>query len=313
MPGWAAALPFQYLLRALAERAAGDSIARLFAAKTTMRRLETAQPRSNSPFAAKRLKGADQRLPPAYLAHEYLAPCWQPLYVTEVRADMAALDLQPLGTATLMENFDAFVLRRAERDALAEIAEPDLRELVRDYFLRQQFRRDVFGRGLKRLGDRRRRRELLARRFALTRPGSLVTYQMATPAGRVHFDNPVARAIVAALANGRRRLADLPAETGTARRVLDSAMALAAAGVIRPVGPGSAPVSALNRALAEVADGSEPMPYLALPCGTALVLEPALRRHLRRGGALPERLVAWPEFLACQGDPSGGCGNLQGS
>jgi hypothetical protein len=301
MPGWAADAPFQYLLSALAERARGDSLERFFSAKENIRGFGKIRVLRNSPTAATEFKRSRKRPPPAFFPHQYLAPGWRAFYVTEVRADMAMIDLQPVASATLMENFDSFVLRRAERAALGKIAEPDLRELVRDYFLHQRFRRDVFGRNLRRLGDPHRRRALLDCRFALTRPVSLVAYQMTTPAGHLHFDNRIARVIVAALASGPQRLADLRARTGTARETLAIAMALVAAGVIRPVNVGSVSVVALNRALAELANGSEPLPYIALPCGTALVLEPDLFRYLRRGKTHPKRLAAWSEFLAaCQ-------------
>jgi hypothetical protein len=76
----------------------------------------------------------------AYFAHEYLPSAWQPLYVTEARARMADIGLLPAGSATVGDNFDNFVLRASEREALADVADPDLRELIRDFFLNQRFR-----------------------------------------------------------------------------------------------------------------------------------------------------------------------------
>jgi hypothetical protein len=57
------------------------------------------------------------------------------------------------------------------------------------------------------------------------------------------------------------------------------------------------PVAAVNAALSELEDNSAPLPHVALPCGTALTLEPELILHLRAGTPLPERLAAWPGFL----------------
>jgi hypothetical protein len=45
----------------------------------------------------------------------------------------------------LQNNFDSFVLREAEREAIDEIAEPDLRELIRDYFLQTRFDSQISG------------------------------------------------------------------------------------------------------------------------------------------------------------------------
>jgi SAM-dependent methyltransferase len=297
MPGWATDLPFQYLTHALAKQAAGNSIAKFDAAEATLRRLGTAGARAlnNSPTFRRELAKQRKRLAPAYFAHEYLAPAWQPLYVTEVRSELATIGLVPVGSAVLRNNFDSFVLREAEREALDEITEPDLRELTRDYFLQTRFRRDVFTRDPTSISNREQRRRILTHRFALTQPEGWVRYAMPTPAGTVHFDNEVARSIVAVLTGGPRKLSGMK---GAAREVVANALTLAAAGIIRPVGPGSGPVEALNAALEEVDTKAAPFAARALPCGTALELETALRRYLREGRRLPRRLSVWPDFFA---------------
>ena len=297
MPGWAADLPFQYLTYALAKQAAGNSIAKFGAAEATLRRLGAAGARSlnNSPIFRRELAKHRKHVAPAYFAHEYLAPAWQPLYVTEVRAELATIGLVPVGSAMLRNNFDSFVLRQAEREALDEIAEPNLRELIRDYFLHTRFRRDVFCRDPAPIGGREQRRRILGHRFALTGPAGSVSYAMPTAAGTVHFDNQAARRIVALLAGGPQTLHGMK---GAAHDVVASALALAAAGIIRPVAPSDGPAAALNAALDEIDTEAAPFTARALPCGTALLLEAALRRHLRDGHRLPRRLAAWPGFLA---------------
>ena len=65
---------------------------------------------------------------------------------------MATIGLEPVGSATLSENFDWMVLDQAARQALGAITDPDARELVRDYYLDQRFRCDVFARGNRQLG-----------------------------------------------------------------------------------------------------------------------------------------------------------------
>ena len=90
-------------------------------------------------------------------------------------------------------------------------------------------------------------------------------------------------------------MCDIKAAT---RDVVANALALGAAGIVRPVGPCTGPVEALNTALEEIDTEKAPFAARALPCGTALELETALRRHLRDGRRLPRRLAAWPDFFA---------------
>ena len=297
MPGWAADLPFQYVVNALAQVTPGDSIARFAAAETTLRQLSTAgvPTLKISPIFTRQLTRQHRQLPPNYFAHEYLAGAWQPRYVTEVRAELATIGLQPVGSATFVENFDSFVLRGAQRAALAEIEDDDLRELVRDYMLMQRFRRDVFCRDGALLDERERRRDILRRRFALMRPESSVTYAMRTAAGRLRFDTPSAHDLVAALSGGPQPLGKLGQPAGD---VVANALALASAEIIRPVSDNDTPVSALNAAFSALDNEATPLPFCVLPGGTALTLEPALHRYLRGGGRLPKRLRPWRDFLA---------------
>jgi hypothetical protein len=79
-----------------------------------------------------------------------------------------------------------------------------------------------------------------------------------------------------------------------------AAPALAAGGDIRPVEKTRAPVTALNRALWRHFGGSEEIPVLALPCGTALDIDADVL-GLMRGDFAGERGAAWREFLTMHG------------
>ena len=297
MPGWAADLPFQHLISALAQVAPGDSIAKFAAAEAALQRLNAAGVRAlkASPMFTHIVPKQRRRLSARYFAHEYLAPAWQPLYVTQVRAELATIGLRPVGSATLADNFDSFVLQAAQRDALAEIGDDDLRELVRDCMLMTRLRRDLFSRHAVAIRADDQRRDILRRRFALVLPESMVTYSMKTEAGTVRFDNPLARRIVAALAHGPQPLRQLGEPNS---ELVTNALALASAGIIRPVNKRDTAVSALNDVLVEFDSEAVPLPFRALPSGTALQFEPALHRYLLKRGRLPRRLRAWPNFLA---------------
>ena len=203
MPGWARDLPFQRLARELARDFAGDSAARLTAALGVIRTLAAADVPALTPsFIVGELEQRPEDYTPPYLVHEFMPGAWQPLYVTEVRAAMKTVGLTPVGSATLMENLDPLVLSASAREMLGAIADHDLRELVRDFYLDQRFRCDVFARGNRRLGGAQRCDALLASIFALARPASAIRYSAATPAGYHPYNNPTARAMISALADG---------------------------------------------------------------------------------------------------------------
>ena len=271
MPGRAADLPLQRLFRALGRSMPGNSGEQATAALGVVRSMTDLKAPAlvASPMAA-RLKDQGERSSPAYLAHEFMVADWEPLCVTEVRASLAEIALQPAGSATLMDNYDNFVLGGAAREVLAAIGDADARELARDFLIDQFFRRDVFIRAGRRLDEDERRRQLMESTYFLARPEASVEYGMATAAGHLSFDSPVAHHIVKALAAGPRRLSDIADPSIPDRDLLANALTLCASMNIRPVRAGHASVAPINRVIGERMGGAEEIRWLALPCGTAI-------------------------------------------
>src|SRR5205814_8764074 len=191
-------LPFQHLVRELAADQAGDSAARFAAAAATAQQLaQTGAPALASSYIVRELRERPGDYRPGYLVHEFMHSGWQPLYVTELRRDLKEIGLVPVGSALLVENFDGWVLGRRARRLVAGIADPDRREMVCDFCIDQRFRCDVFARDASPLTASKQRERLMSSGLALVRPPAAITYEMPTPAGRVRYDNPAARAIIA--------------------------------------------------------------------------------------------------------------------
>ncbi|MBL6751244.1 MAG: methyltransferase regulatory domain-containing protein [Nevskia sp.] len=301
MPGRAADLPLQRLVRSLAHSLPGDSAARVGAAAQVLRGLaQTRAPALQAAGMLALLTAPDGRVPPAYLAHELLAGDWEPLCVTDVRAALRGIGLVPAGSATLIENYDAFALGAAARAALDVIDDEDTRELARDFLIDQHFRRDVYIRDGRPLDDEARAAALLDATYTLGGPAARVGFAMETPAGRLDFDSDAARRIVSGLVRGPRRLADLADGTIPAEDLLTPALVLCASGAIVPVPGGRAAVAGLNRAILDRLDGAEEIRVLALPCGTAIPAERGLLRRLRDGARLDDH-PGWADFLTAQG------------
>jgi SAM-dependent methyltransferase len=304
IPGRAADLPFQRLVRALGNTFPGDSTSRFKAAATIVHRLADLRPPAlaASSFLHLLQEGEKRRRQP-YLVHELMSENWQALCVTQVRTEMATVGLVPVGSATLIQNFDSLVLGRAARNALATITSDDVRELARDLLINQSFRCDVFVRAGRRLNEDERLRRLRGTTFALARPRRAIRYSSATPAGRLRYGNPVARAIVRVLADGPASLAEITAKSSLASQdLLANVLVLCAANAVWPVESRKVSVSALNDAIRCRLGGPEEIRYLALPCGTALAIDDALLRLLRYGRTTNAvRHGDWLGFLGSHG------------
>jgi SAM-dependent methyltransferase len=212
MPGWTNEPAFQRAVHSLGETLPGDSVMRFSAAFEIVRTLaEAGAPALASSQMLQNIAKNRSKYPAAYLAHEYMGSAWQPLWVTQVRDDMASIGLTPAGSAALCDNYDAFVLAQKASEMVAAIADDNCRELVRDMFINTWFRRDVFVRDGRPIDAAGRRLALLDRHFALTRPAASVEYSVTVPA-------VVSRLTMLPLALWSRRSPADPRGSPTSRR-----------------------------------------------------------------------------------------------
>jgi SAM-dependent methyltransferase len=271
LPGRAADLPFQRLVRTLGEKLPGDTKQRMTAALQVAGSMMALNPPAMtvSPLAQRCLDHAEN-LDRSYLTHELMGQHWEPCCVTDVRAELRAIGLRPAGSATLVQNYDRFMLGRAARDILTGIADPDARELARDVLINQSFRRDVYIRGGQKIGEPDRSQRLMNGAFFLSVPADSVEYVFSTPAGSVKFDNRAARHIVKELAAGPRRLGELAVAEIPAQDLLANAVALTAAGTLWPVEAVTAPAEGINSAIRLRAGTPDEIRFRVLPFGTAV-------------------------------------------
>ena len=297
LPGRAADEAFQHLILTLSDSLEGDSIAKVKAALAVASRMAKVNTPSllASPMAQVMLKSRRGLRGDRYLAHELLNPHWRPLSVAEMRRDLGAIGLTPAGSATLMDNFDSYMLTAAAQRILAGVEDTELREVVRDYLVNASFRRDVFVREPQVLSEDARVERLHETKFALLRPAAQVAYRFGTPAGEVGFDNAIARAIVRMLAAGPASLS----EANLGDDALANLLALAAAGQVVPVEDHLADVGPLNREVAARLGGPDNLRLVALGCG-AVLQPPGKVLDALKGGARGAA-AAWARHLAAYG------------
>ena len=83
---------------------------------------------------------------------------------------------------------------------LKEIDHPILREQTRDYFVNQQFRKDIYVRGATRLSPLDQRERLLNSRFALIQTPELIPLKISQPVGEIGLQEAVYNPLIAELA-----------------------------------------------------------------------------------------------------------------
>lgn len=136
-----------------------------------------------------------------YLAHEYFNREWNCMYFTDVVDALAPAKVDFACTAVPLDGVDAVNLSAEAIAMLNSIDHPTLREQARDYFVNQQFRKDLFVRGAIRLKSLEQRELLLATRFVLLKHETEVSLKVSGAAGEAVLQETVYKPILAALAD----------------------------------------------------------------------------------------------------------------
>jgi hypothetical protein len=203
-PGWATAMPLRHIMSIHAQTAGTDiqgMVSRIDAAIAFGNKLSEVGARyfQANPLAKGRLDAiAGQNR--NYLAHEYFNEIWTPMYFSEVDEWLSEGKLSYACPAGALDQMDGFNLTPAQRELIGGYPPGVLRETVRDYLLNQQFRRDLYTRGARRLSPLDRVERLNDVRIALTVPAADIGYEVDSQLGKVQLKKDVYEPIVEVLA-----------------------------------------------------------------------------------------------------------------
>jgi SAM-dependent methyltransferase len=167
LPGWATAMPIQHLIMEQARRSPRDSVKVVEEAFTLLNALlqhKSAFVTQNPGVKIRLERMAKQDK--GYLAHEFVNQGWEALYVTEAMANFADAKLTYIGSATLTENRTEFCVPKDLQEIVRSAPDAAMRELLKDYIVNKQFRRDIYIKGPQQLSPRDQRQQFIDLAFA---------------------------------------------------------------------------------------------------------------------------------------------------
>jgi SAM-dependent methyltransferase len=155
LPGWAAFAPMRHLMAEHAEvnGAKGRGIvSKVDDAIDFADKLMATNPiyaRANPQIAERinKLKGQDRQ----YLAHEYFNQHWHPMHFATIVDWLHAAKLNYACSAHYPDHIEGLNLSPEQQAFLKEIPDPMFRESVRDFMVNQQFRRDYWVKGSRKM------------------------------------------------------------------------------------------------------------------------------------------------------------------
>lgn len=282
MPGWASFMPVRELLISYADAEPGpiqEQIDRSVGFLARLNELNVSYFNNNP--SAKSLLTSLSACPSSYLAHELFNRDWKLFYHSDVAQELISAGIFFAGSANLIDNIDSLRFSPDEARLFNEIADPVMRESVKDLMDCQQFRRDVFTKGRPSLPAEAHREGFCKIRFAALLPESAGELTAKFPRGEAKLSEELYRPVLSALKEGPHSVEGmlLRKDTGQLGRdkLIEVLMVLAAAGRIVPaVEPPAESIDSarlLNYAIMEYAvkTGLD-IPFLASP-----VLQSALK------------------------------------
>ena len=204
LPGWSMGMPLRHIMTLHAESVGSDAqgvVGRIDASIAFGTKLADVGARYFSANAtAKARLDAIAGQNRNYLAHEYFNEIWTPMYFSEVDEWLSQAKLSYACPAGALDQMDGFNLTPAQREMINAYPPGVLRETVRDYLLNQQFRRDLYTRGARRLSPLERVERLNDVRIALTVPAAQIGYEVDAQLGKVTLKKDIYAPIVEVLA-----------------------------------------------------------------------------------------------------------------
>jgi SAM-dependent methyltransferase len=279
-PGWATMIPMQRLMAEHTQVAAvsdRDPIALLEAAIDFLEKLLRVDPlfaRAN-PIVNRfitAIKQADRRS----LVHEYLNRDWMPISFAEMTKRLAQAKLTYACSANFRDHVQAIDLTTPQQAFLAEISDKTFRQSVRDLMVNQQFRRDYWVKGPRRLSSLERVEALARQQVILVSAPAKVVLDVSSVLGHLRLDEAIYTPIIERLSNHKPstigEIAQVLASSGPAMLQLQIAlMTLAEKGDLAQVrdeaglGKVKAQIDKLNLYMLTKARSTDELGYLASP------------------------------------------------
>jgi SAM-dependent methyltransferase len=208
-PGWAATVPMRDLLtdHARVMGVPGNGIAsRIDASLAFAERLMGCNPHyaQANPQVAVRLKRM-QGMGRNYLAHEYFNRDWQPMSFSTMANWLASAKLTYGCSAHYLDHLPSLNFTPEQLKLLLEQNDPVFRETVRDFMVNQQFRRDYWIKGPRKLAQTEQIQCMRAQRLMLVTPAADVAMTVKVPVGEANLTPAVYEPVLSILGDHAAR------------------------------------------------------------------------------------------------------------
>lgn len=187
LPGWSAFSPVRHLLSLHSQVMSGEgqgSLKKVDASLEFVDKIWATDPAyiKANPVALERYKKVKEQNR-NYIAHEYFNRDWLPMHFSDMAEFMHSAKMQYVCSAHYNDHIGAINVSEAQRSLMQETSNQVIKETMFDYFINQQFRRDYWIKGARKLNKLEQLESLRAEKFVLVVPREDVPLTVNGPAG----------------------------------------------------------------------------------------------------------------------------------
>jgi len=309
LPGRISSVPIRQLLALYAEQIPGNTINKVSGAVGSVKQAYDIGGGyfSSAPGVQKTLEQIVkyEESNPNYLAHEYFNRDWHPFFYSEVSREMSQAKLTFVTSANLFENNLNACLKNEAREIVLNAPTLELRETLKDFYINQGFRKDIYMRGTPRLTVRERFELLLNTPFVLQSAPGTFKDTIKTSFGEIKYKKEAYDQVIDALDQGKKRLKDLLTEIPemSEKTETDNLIQILAFWVANgQVGPAlhdidNGPGTQMNQRILSYAKYGDRLLHFAFPTTGSGVLVPWLHQLFLLGCRESESEEKIPEFV----------------
>jgi SAM-dependent methyltransferase len=312
LPGWAAAAPLRHLMKQHGDVMGSPSALvtqRIDGALDFMEQLFGVEPAyaRNNALAVERFKGLKTQ-DRNYMAHEYMNRDWRPMYFAELAEWLEPAKLTYATSANLLDQQDSVNMLPTQNAFLTGVVDPGFKETVRDYITGNQFRRDLWMRGVRRMAALEQAEVLRSRRFIMIVPRADVHLKLTAAQGEVTLQEAVYKPLLDFMSDHQiKTFAQIEVamqaaglglgQVASALAIMTGTGALAVVQDDKVIAKAKPAVDKLNGAIVSMARVRQDIPYLASPVTGGTIAANRLEQLLLLGRAKGGKTRAdWAKF-----------------
>jgi SAM-dependent methyltransferase len=205
LPGWGPFMPMRHLMVEHAQVMSAEGagiLGKIEGALSFSEKLLATKPAfaNNNSDVSKRIEQLKKHNK-SYVAHEYFNRDWHPMYFSDISEYLESAKLSYACSAGYQDGIDEINLSKEQQILINEIQDKKFKEGVRDYLINQQFRRDYWVKGLRKINPLQRKESIKKLNFILVKNPDEISLKIKMAQGEATLSEHIYKPLIQYMAD----------------------------------------------------------------------------------------------------------------